>query len=368
VPPLTVGAPDPKYTTLPSTVDRTQGVPAVSSYPDLTFPALERATLKNGLKVVLARRPGLPVVEARLELGGGYATDPADAKGLASLATDLLDEGAGDRDALAFGRAVEDLGLVLQAGAGNDYVAVTIDALKDKVSPSFALLADAVLRPTFAEADLDRVRKTTLAGLAQARSNPNAIGRNAAVRAVLGADHPYAAPFGGAGTEAGLQSIDRDDLVAWRARWFRPDNATLFVVGDLTLAEATALAKEHLGKWKAPRGGLERAAVPTVAEVPRARVILIDKPGAVQANLFAGRPLPASTDPAVLEVDLASQVLCGEFTSRLNMNLREDKHWSYGAYCGAGSATGPRTWIASAPVQIDKTVDALVEIDRKSVV
>jgi zinc protease len=364
-PPLAVGAPDPKYTTVQTGVDRTQGVPAVTSFPDLSFPALERAKLKNGLKIVLARRPGLPVVQARLEFGGGASSDPLDQRGLASFAADLLDEGAGGRDALAFGRAVEDLGLELRASAGNDFVAVTIDALKDQASPSFGLLADAVLRPTFAEADVERVRKTTLSSLAQARANPSAIGRNATIRAVLGADHPYASPFGGAGTDASLTSIDRDDLVAWRERWLRPDNGTLFVVGDLSLEEATALAKEHLGKWKAPRGALDRAAVPLVTAVEKPRVILVDKPGAVQAVLFAGRPFTPSTDPSVLELDLASQVLCGEFTSRLNMNLREDKHWSYGAYCGSGSAVGPRTWIASAPVQIDKTVEALVEMRRE---
>jgi predicted Zn-dependent peptidase len=361
-PPLTAGTPDPKYQTTPTGVDRTQGVPPVASFPALTFPALERATLKNGLRVVLARRPGLPIVQARLEFGGGYASDPADRQGLASLAADLLDEGAADRDALAFGRAAEDLGLNLEAAAGNDFVAVTFDALKDKVSPSLGLLADAVREPTFA--DLDRVRQTTLAALEQAKANPVAVGRNATMRAVLGPDHPYASPFGGKGTAASLAAIDPAALEAWRVRWLRPDNATLFVVGDLSLAEVTALAQEHLGAWKGKKKLPTPAPVPAAA-APKPRVILVDKPGAVQANLFAGRPSTPSTDPAVLEVDLASQVLCGEFTARLNMNLREDKHWSYGAYCNASAAVGPRAWIAAAPVQSDKALESLVEMRRE---
>jgi zinc protease len=364
LPPLAAGAPDPKYTTVKTDVDRSKGVPPVTSFPDLKFPALERARLKNGLQVVLARRPGLPIVQARLEFAGGYAADPAGQQGLASLAADLLDEGAAGRDALAFGRAMEDLGLELETAAGNDFVAVSLDALKDKVSPSLGLLADAVLRPTFADEDLARVRTTTLSALEQAKANPTAIGRNATVRAVLGADHPYASPFGGKGTAASLSAIDHAALEAWRVRWLRPDNATLFVVGDLSLDEVTALAQEHLGAWK---GKKKLPALPPIPAppAPKARVILIDKPGSVQANLFAGRPFVPSTDPSVLEVDLASQVLCGEFTARLNMNLREDKHWSYGAYCGAGSAVGTRTWVASAPVQIDKTIESLVEMRRE---
>jgi predicted Zn-dependent peptidase len=182
---------------------------------------------------------------------------------------------------------------------------------------------------------------------------------------MYGAGHPYAIPFSGSGTEASIASLTVDDLKAYHADFVRPDNATLIVVGDTSIEAITPILEKHFGDWKAPATPVPQ---PTIAEValPTApRVYLVDQPGAIQATILAGQLAPSTTDDRSVEFDIANSVLGGEFSSRLNMNLREDKSWAYGAYSFSSGAKGQRPWIAFAPVQIDKTGDALKEMQRE---
>jgi predicted Zn-dependent peptidase len=159
--------------------------------------------------------------------------------------------------------------------------------------------------------------------------------------------------------------LTREDILRWHATALRPQDATLVVVGDTTLPEILPLLEKHFGDWQAPAEAAAAAAIPQVPAPSSPRVFLVDQPGAVQANIVAARLLPSSADPKTVAYDMANMVLGGDFTARLNMNLREDKHWSYGARSGAGSALGPRLWTASAPVQIDKTGEAMAEMQRE---
>ncbi|MDQ3038201.1 MAG: insulinase family protein, partial [Pseudomonadota bacterium] len=182
---------------------------------------------------------------------------------------------------------------------------------------------------------------------------------------VYPAGHPYAAPLSGTGTEASIAKLTRAELVAFQNRAIQPKGATLVVVGDTTLADIVPVLNRHFGDWKATGAAAIATKIPDVARRTSSRVFLIDQPGAVQANIFAAKLVPSSTDTTATVFDMANMVIGGDFTSRLNMNLREDKHWSYGARAGAGGAVGQRIWRVSAPVQIDKTAESMAEIKRE---
>ncbi|HVV86862.1 MAG TPA: pitrilysin family protein [Kofleriaceae bacterium] len=375
VPPSKVPPPAKGLKAIKTDVDRSKGVPATTSFPPLTFPKLERATLSNGLKVVLASRPGLPVVQMELEVqGAGFASDPAKAQGTAAFTMGMLDEGAGDYDALAFGDREEALGAVISAGASLDEASLYLSALKENLDPSLALFSDVLLRPRLDDKDVERVRAQWLAGIKQEKARPQTLARRVVRPILYGAGHPYAAPASGTGDEAAIAALKRDDLQKFIKTKLTPGSATLLIVGDTTLAEIQPKLESALAGWKAapaPAGGAAAgagaagAAVPTVTLPTRPRVFLLDQPGAIQANILVSELVPSTKDPGSVELEVANSVLGGEFSSRLNMNLREDKHWAYGAYSGLADALGQRPWAASAAVQIDKTVDSIKEMKKE---
>ncbi len=366
LPPTTVPPPAKGLKTTPSDVDRRAGPPATTTFPPLVFPALERGTLANGAKVVLARRPGLPLVQLTVQIAdAGYTADPTGKPGTAAFAMGMLDEGAGSYGALALGDRTEALGAVLGTGASFDGASLYLSALTKNLEPSLALLADVLLRPTFDAGELERVRAQWLAGLKQEKARPNSLARRAIYPLLYGAGHPYATSPSGTGTEASIAGLTQAELKAWVAARLRPDRATVIVVGDITLADLTAKLDLALAGWKAPAAAAPATPLPTVALPKKARVFLIDQPGAVQATILVGQLVPASTDAGATPLEIANAVLGGEFGSRLNMNLREAKHWAYGAYSGVSDALGPRPWIASASVQIDKTAESAKELERE---
>ncbi len=353
---------DPKFTVVKSDVDRSKGVPETDSYPNLQFPALQRATLSNGIHVVLAERHATPVVQLSMEFNGGFAADQGRKLGTSGFTMAMLDEGAGDLDALAFSERADQLGAQIAAGASLDGATVSLSALKEKLQPSLALFTDVIRRPRFDDKEIDRVRQTWLAGIKQEKSRPNGVALRLLPPLIYGAGHPYAIPFSGTGTEASIASLTRDDLLAFHRDFVRPDNATLIVVGDTTLAEITPLLEQQFADWKAPASPLKKIDVKPVALPTQARVFLVDQPGAIQANIFIGQLVPSARDEHALALEVANGVLGGEFSSRLNMKLREEKHWAYGAYSFIPAASGQQPWIGFAPVQIDKTIESLTEL------
>ena len=356
---------DPKYTTEPSGVDRSKGVPAVTSFPTLKFPALQRATLANGSTLILAERHEIPVVQMSYEFKGGYASDPHGKLGTASFAMGMLDEGAGDMDSLAFKGKAESLGAQVGAGASLDGANAYLSALKENLGTSLQLFSTMLRQPRFEQKDIDRVKAQRIAGIAQEKAQPQTAALRVLPPLLFGADHPYGVPFTGSGTEAQVAALTRDDLVAYQRAWLRPEQATLIVVGDTTLKDIVPLLNRTLGDWKGEGDAETAQAVPEVARPAKPRVFLIDQPGAVQANIFAGELVPSAKDPGAVKFGIANDVLGGLFSARLNMNLREDKHWAYGAYSFVPGALGQRPWLAFAPVQIDKTAESLKEMQRE---
>ncbi len=363
--PFELPAVDAKYTTLPAQVDRAAGVPQTRSFPALKFPQLQRATLKNGTRVILAERHEIPVVQFSYQFPGGFTADQGRKPGTANFAMSLMGEGAGKLGSLAFADAADALGADLGASAGLDASTVELSALKENLAPSLALYASMLRQPRFEQGEIDRVKGSWIAGIAQEKANPTASAMRVLPPLLYGEGHPYAIPFTGSGDEQAIASLTRDDLVDFHKDWLRPEAGTLIVVGDTTLKEIVPLLELQFGDWKS-EGVAEVVKASTPVALPSApRVYLIDQPGAVQANLFAGQVVPSSVDPGSIRFDIANGVLGGDFTSRLNMNLREEKHWSYGARSSASSTVGQRPWMAMAPVQIDKTGPAIAEMKKE---
>jgi predicted Zn-dependent peptidase len=360
-----IAAVDPKYRTVESDVDRSKGPPITETFPDLVFPALERDALENGLKLILARRAGLPLVQMSMLFGGGYSADVGRKLGTSSFTATMMDEGAGNRGALAFAAAAEALGANISSSASLDGITVTLSSLKDQLSPSLALYADTILRPRFEQTEIERVRAQWLSGIAQEKTRPNSLAYRLLPPLMYGAGHAYGIPFTGSGTEGSIKALTRDDLTAFHRDWLRPDNATLVIVGDTTLAEIKPLLENRFGGWKAPATPLRELNRRSVDLPDSPRVYLVDQPGATQSNILVGQVIPSSRNPDSLSFDLANDVIAGNFTSRINMNLREDKSWSYGAYGAASNTIGQRPWILSAPVQSDRTVEAIGQIRRE---
>lgn len=363
--PFELPAADAKYSTTPSSVDRSKGVPKVDTFPELDFPDLQHATLANGSKLILAERHEIPVVQMSYLFDGGYASDQGGKLGRAGFALGMLDEGAGKLGALEFAAAEENLGARLSAGASLDGSSAGLSALKENLDESVALFADMLRAPRFDQAEIDRVKAQWIAGIAQEKARPNSAALRVLPPLLYGSDHAYGIPFTGSGTEADIAALTRDELVAYQQQWLRPENATVVVVGDTTLAEIVPVLDRHFGDWKGSGDAPAQVAVAKVERPAEARVFLIDQPGAVQANIFAGKVAPSTRDDGAVLLDMANEVIGGSFTARLNMNLREDKHWSYGARTMLADAEGQRPWLAYAPVQIDKTADSLAEMQRE---
>ncbi|UXI68443.1 M16 family metallopeptidase [Tahibacter amnicola] len=357
--------PYPAHQTTPSTVDRSKGVPRVTEFPDLAFPAIERGKLKNGIEVVLARRATVPIVQLSMQFHGGYASDKGRKLGTSSFTMGMLDEGTKTLGALDIARRQEELGAAIGAGAGLDNAAVSLNALKSQLKPSLALFADVVRNPGFKEADLERLRGQWLAGIAQEKTEPQSLALRVLPPLVYGEGHPYAIPLTGSGTEASVKALTRADLESWHREYLRPENARILVAGDTTLEEITRELDVVFGDWTVPGTPASKNVIDTVSLQPRPRVYLMDKPGAQQSMILAGEAAPSSRAPNYLEIGTMNSAFGGSFTSRLNMNLREDKHWAYGAGSFLGTAEGQRLFILYAPVQTDKTAESVAEMQRE---
>lgn len=355
-----------RYTVAKQGVDRSAGLPAPpTESPRLSFPQIQTATLTNGIRVVLAERHALPLVEMSMQFDAGYAADAGGKLGVASFAMSMLDTGTSTRTALEISAEAERLGANLTAGSNLDASVVALSALKAQLRPSIALWADVIRNPTFTAEETDRLRKRWISTIAQEKAQPLSLALRLLPPTLYGAGHAYAVPFTGSGTTDSIASITRDDLVSFKGRWLRPDNATLFIVGDTTLAEITPLLEDAFRGWTPPAGAVPTKNVGSVAPPKSPRVVLIDKPGSPQSLILAGYVIPGLGTPRDIAIDAMNGVLGGSFTARINMNLREDKGWAYGAQTVMQNARGPRPYLVYAPVQVDRTGDSLRELVKE---
>ncbi len=364
--PAPVLSPAGDYRTVESTVDRRKGVPRVDSFPDLSFPAVQRGRLGNGIEVILAERHTVPAVQVRLLFDAGYAADQGRKLGTSSFTMAMLDEGTTDLDSVQIAKRKQRLGALIGTDCGLDACSVSLNALNDALQPSLALFADIVRHPAFRQADIDRLRGQWLAGIAQEKSQPIGIALRTLPPLLYGKGHAYAIPFTGSGTAASIEALDSADMRRFMADYIRPDNVRILVAGDTTMAKIIPALNAVFGQWQAPAGKVPAKNIGTVAPPPHARVYLIDRPGAQQSLILAGSLAPSTEAPNNLQIQTMNGAFGGTFTSRLNMNLREDKHWAYGAFSILQNALGQRPFLLYAPVQTDKTAPSIAELLKEA--
>jgi zinc protease len=354
--------PYPSYKTATESVDRSKA-PETGAPPELKLPKLERATLSNGLQVILAERHEIPVVNFGLQLDAGYAADQFATPGTASLTTALLDGGTAKRTALQISEEAASLGAQLRASSNLDVSTVSLSALKSNLDQSLDLYADVILHPSFPESDFLRQQKQQIAAIQREKVTPIPMALRVFPGLLYGPQHAYGNPLTGSGTEASVTKLTREDLAKFHETWFKPNHATLIVVGDITLAELTPKLEKLLDGWK--RGDVPAKNIGKVEYQPKPVVYLLDRPGALQSVILAGEIAPPRNNPDEIGIEAMNDILGGNFGARINMNLREDKHWSYGASSFYWDARGQRPFVVFAPVQTDKTKESMAEIDKE---
>ena len=354
--------PFPDYKTASAGADRGKA-PDTGTPPELKLPKLQRATLSNGLKIILAERHEVPLVNFTLATDAGFASDASTTPGTANLAMQVLTDGTRTRNALQISDELESLGATLRGSSNLDLSFVSLSALTAKLDPSLDLFADVVLNPSYPETEVKREQKLALAGIEREQNTPTTLALRVLPALLYGADHPYGNPLTGSGTKESVAKLTRGDLVKFHDTWLHPNNSTLIVVGDTTLAEVTPELEKLFAGWKS--GSAPAKNVKTVAVASKSAVYLIDKPGALQSVIIAGVVAPPRANPQEIAIEAMNDSLGGTFGGRMNMNLREDKHWSYGVRTVLRDARSQRPFYAIAPVQTDKTKESLVEMNKE---
>jgi zinc protease len=332
----------------------TQPTPGPASLAPL--PAAKRFTLANGLPVYLVEAHDLPVVAAHLVVRAGSAADPAGRSGLAGFTASMLDEGAGARDALGISRELEANGASLSSNGAADGSYVSGVSLQQNAGALMDIMSDVVLRPTFPAGEVDRVRNDRLTALLQQRDNPFQIAMRVLPLMAYGDAHPYG--HSTLGNETSIKAISRDDLETFYRGTFAPANAALVFAGDLTEAQARALAEKAFGAWSGRAAAVVRPGTPS--PLPQ-RLALVDKPGATQTAVLFGQVTIPRDDPDFESIYVMNMVLGSLFSSRLNLNLREDKGITYGAFSSQQERRGAAPLFGGAMVQADKTGLAVSE-------
>lgn len=337
-------------------------LPDVGAMPNVDFPNVETATLSNGVKVHFARRAGVPALRLSVVFDMGRAADPAGKRGLQAMMLALLKEGTTTRNSIAIAEEQERLGANISVNASMDRTAVSLFALTPNLAPSLDLLADIMLNPAFDPRELERIRGQQLAAIAAEATDPRAIAGRTLVPLLYGADHPYGIGASGAGDAGAVAQISRDDLASFHRKWMRADNATILAVGNSSLKELIPLLEARLGAWKMTRDlpGTKDFAKDTPA--PQPRIVLIDRPQSPQSMIVAGALLNAKGRDDMVDLIAANDILGGNFLSRINMDLRETKGWSYGVNARVERNAERAAYIVTAPVQADRTGDAIVAL------
>jgi predicted Zn-dependent peptidase len=331
--------------------------------PALKLPPIQKRALSNGLPVWVVEMHEVPVVNIALVVRAGASADPAGGYGIAAITADMLDEGAGSRNALDLSDAIVGLGASLSTSSGYDASTVRLQVPVARLDAALPLMADVVLRPTFSTEELERVRRTRLTSLLQSRDNPAALASIAYSRVLYGPRHRYGT--GVSGTEATVKEISIADLKSFHTTYYRPDSAHLIVVGDVTAADVLPKLESAFGAWRATGAAPKPPAVPAASQHASRQIYLIDKPGAAQSQIRIGWIGVGRRTPDYYVLDVLNTILGGSFSSRLNMNLREEHGYSYGAssFFDMRLEAGPFT--AAAGVQTDKTVESLREFFKE---
>jgi zinc protease len=351
--------PFPQLSAGTDSADRS-AVPDTTDFPVVKFDEFERDFLSNGLELIVANRNAVPVVNISMSFDAGYASDQFGELGTSSLAMTMLDEGTKKRSALEISDELARLGANFNAGSGIDASTVGISALKENLDKSLDIYADLVLNPAFPENELERLRKMRTAQIQQEKTQPVGLALRIFPSLIYGEGHAYSMPLTGSGTEESVSRINRQSLVDYHSTWFRPNNGTMIVVGDTSMAEIKPKLEKLFEDWEA--GETPTKNIADVDLSATQKVFIVDRPDSEQSIIFAGNVAPAVGAGNEIAIETMNEIIGGSFTSRVNMNLREDKSWAYGAFTFLMDTKGQRPYIAYAPVQTDKTMESMAEI------
>ena len=351
--------PFPEYQAAEPEVDRST-IPEVSADANISFPDVETAMLDNGMRVVVATRATLPIVDVSIRIGAGSTASPAEAPGLASFAMSLMDKGTKKYDAHELAAEKDAIAMSGQLQAGTEESSFGYRILHSKLEESMELAAEVLRNPTYPDDELNKLKQKIAAWLSTLEKSPSSAAGSLFERAIYGSD----SPMGSVWTPELVAQVDRDLLVDFHGREITPDNMTVFMIGDIGIDEATEVVERAFGKWRADAEsgrkpiGNARSAEP--------RVILVDHPEAPQSTIYAGHALPPYDPATSTELYIMNGVFGGGFEARINMNLREDKHWSYGMRSGIQQNTSGDQYLAvSGSVQSDKTMESMQEIMKE---
>ena len=356
--------PAAKTSVVESLVDRSKGIPYPTEKLSYSFPTIQSAILENGTKLVLAERNDLPLVQLEIVFNNGYAIESDNELGLVNFTMSMVDEGTDKYNSLEFAEMQESLGSGIGFGSSIDTTYASMSSLKVNLEKTLDLFKEGLLNPTFPQVELDKVKKRWLAGIDQELNSPASMANREIRTLVYGSGHPYA-KSSSSGIKSTVENFTREDLQGMYAKLTNPNDATFIVTGDISLADATELLNKKFSNWKSPDKAIAQVDLFNVNDQASPRVFLIDKPGAIQSYILAAQLLPPTNSDDDILIDYMNYAIAGSFTSRLNMNLREDKSWSYGVRTSTGYSQGQRLMRMTAPVQTDKTAPAIIEILRE---
>jgi zinc protease len=336
--------------------------PAGTAPHDFKLPAVKPFTLKNGIKVYLVEQHNLPIVSMDLNFDGGSISDPKGKEGLASACMSLLTEGTEKLDKIQYSEALADVASNINAYAGDDSQGVQLASLTKHLDTTFALFADTILTPGLRDSDFDRLKKRRVEAVRQQRTSPTSIPGRVSGAVLFGPEHP----LGSVLTEDAVKAVTLDDCKKYVSTWLKPKNARLFVVGDLTEEQVRAqFDKSPLGAWKGQ--GPKVAAMPK-PKTMKGKIFFVHVPNAAQSSVQLLSFGPTRTAPDYFANTMMTAAFGGSFTSRINMNLRENKGYSYGSR--AGFSYSPKQYgqlTITAPVQADSTYQTMLEVHRELV-
>ncbi|MCM3872641.1 MAG: insulinase family protein, partial [Pyrinomonadaceae bacterium] len=337
-------------------LDRAKMPPLGGDKP-FTAPEVKTVKLENGMDVFVVERRDLPKVAVTLATRAGGVRDPAGKEGLADLTQQTVKRGTKTRQALEIEDALGDLGTGIGGFTGYESTRMNMEVLKRNLSPALTIFSDVVRNPSFPAAEIDREKKQRLDALAQESQDANAVSTRVGQMVAFGPDHPYGRPVGG--LPSTIQGITREDLARFHENNWKPGSTALVLVGDITLAEATELARQSFGSWAG--GAAQTVNIPAPRPWGPGKVFLVDRQDAAQTVVRQMLPAPPRKTNDYYALNLADAVWGGGFGTRLNLNLREDKGYSYGVFSFPSLYSSAGVWVASGGVQTNKTKESVVE-------
>ncbi|MDQ3712789.1 MAG: insulinase family protein, partial [Acidobacteriota bacterium] len=332
-------------------------LPKPGANPKFNLPPIEKMKLSNGLDVWVVRQGELPIVSMNLVLKSGGTFEPADKSGVSSMTAALLDDGTKTRSALDIANGLQSIGASMGSGSSWDSASVSMSSTTKNLDQALDIYADVIVNPIFPEKELENVRRSALTGFVQRRLNPNAIADVVYDRVLYGATHPYGRQL--SGTETTIKALKRDDLVSFYEASYRPNNATLVVVGDVDSKMLMPKLEKAFAGWK--EGKISGGELPNFAPLEKAGIYVVDRPDAAQSVISIGQVGVDRSNPDFFPLQVMNSILGGQFISRVNLNLREDKGYTYGARSGFTFRRGAGPFSASADVQTAVTKQSVAE-------